>query len=82
MTATTDKPATGDAVRIVLAGRISASTAAPIWRAAIQTLTGSPDRHVVVDALRIEYVDDVGLALLFDLMRRERPPIARTAARA
>ena len=59
---------TDDGVSIVLEGRITAYTAAPIWRAAIDTLTRNPDRPVVVDASRLEYVDDVGIAFLFDLI--------------
>jgi phospholipid/cholesterol/gamma-HCH transport system permease protein len=68
-------------VSVVLEGRITAYTAAPIWRSAIDTLARNPDRPVVVDASRLEYVDDVGIALLFDLTRRDRPPDARVEIR-
>src|SRR5258708_1815225 len=61
-------------VSVVLEGRITAHTAAPIWQSCIDTLARNPNRPVVVDASRLEYVDNVGLALLFDLTRRERPP--------
>jgi phospholipid/cholesterol/gamma-HCH transport system permease protein len=61
-------------VRVVLEGRITAHTAAPIWQSCIDTLARNPNQPVVVDASRLEYVDNVGLALLFDLTRRERPP--------
>ena len=60
-------------VSIMLEGRITAYTAAPIWQSAIDTLARNSDRSVVVDASRLEYVDDVGIALLFDLTRRDRP---------
>jgi phospholipid/cholesterol/gamma-HCH transport system permease protein len=73
--------ATGDGVHLVLEGRITAYTAAPIWQAAIDTLARNPDQPVVVDASRLEYVDNVGLALLFDLTRRERPPGAKVELR-
>jgi phospholipid/cholesterol/gamma-HCH transport system permease protein len=73
---------TSDAVKVVLEGRITAYTAAPIWRAAVDTLEQNPARPVVVDASRIEYVDDVGVALLFDLARRERAPQAQVEIRA
>jgi phospholipid/cholesterol/gamma-HCH transport system permease protein len=63
---------TAEGVRVVLEGRITAHTAAPIWQSAMDTLTRSPDRPVVVDASRLEYVDNVGLALIFDLIRQER----------
>ena len=69
-------------VRVVLEGRITAYTAAPIWRSAIDTLARNPDRPVVVDASRLEYVDDVGIAFLFDLVRRDRPPYAKVEIRA
>jgi phospholipid/cholesterol/gamma-HCH transport system permease protein len=73
---------TQDAPSVVLEGRITAYTAAPVWRAAIETLARNPDRPVIVDASRLEYVDDVGIALLFDLVRRERAPQAQVEFRA
>jgi len=57
---------------IVLEGRITAYNAAPIWRKAIETLTRQSGVPVAVDASRLEYIDDVGIALLFDLARRQR----------
>jgi len=71
-----------DSVSVVLEGRITAYTAAPIWRAALDTLASHPDSRVVVDASRLEYVDDVGIALLFDLIRRDRPADAQVEIRA
>ena len=73
---------TSDPVKHVLEGRITAYTAAPIWRAAIDTLERNPARPIVVDASRLEYVDNVGVALLFDLVRRERAPHARVEIQA
>ena len=67
---------------VVLAGRITAYTAAPIWKSAIDTLDRNPSRPVVVDASRVEYADDVGIALVFDLLRRERPAGAKVEIRA
>jgi phospholipid/cholesterol/gamma-HCH transport system permease protein len=58
----------------MLEGRITAHTAAPIWQSAIDTLARNPTQPIVIDASRLEYVDNVGLALLFDLTRRERQP--------
>jgi phospholipid/cholesterol/gamma-HCH transport system permease protein len=80
-TATTGGPRTNDKVIVVLEGRITAYTAAPIWRSAIDTLVRNPNRPVVVDASRLEYVDDVGIALLFDLIRRDRPADANVEIR-
>ena len=68
-------------IEIPLEGRITAYTAAPIWRSAIETLTRNPGRPIVVDASRLEYVDDVGIALLFDLIRRERAADAQVEIR-
>ena len=44
-------------VTVVLQGRITAYTAAPIWQSATDTLTRNPNCPVVVDASRLEYVD-------------------------
>jgi phospholipid/cholesterol/gamma-HCH transport system permease protein len=76
MTGTTD-----DAC-VVLEGRITARTAAPIWQSAIETLVRNPDRPVLIDASRLQYVDNVGMALLFDLTRRERAPGATVRIQA
>jgi phospholipid/cholesterol/gamma-HCH transport system permease protein len=55
-----------------LEGRITAYTATPIWRSALDTLASHPDRPIVIDASRLEYVDTVGVAMLFDLGRQRR----------
>jgi phospholipid/cholesterol/gamma-HCH transport system permease protein len=57
---------------ITLQGRITAYNAAPIWREAVKTLTNRPGVPITVDASRLEYIDDVGVALLFDLTCRQR----------
>ena len=74
--------AAADDVRVVLEGRITAHTAAPIWQSAIETLARNPDRPIVVDASGVEYVDNVGIALLFDLTRQERSPGAKIEVQA
>ena len=61
-----------DAASITLPHRITAYTAAPIWQSALDTLARNPHRPIIVDASRLEYVDNVGTALLFDLIRRDR----------
>jgi phospholipid/cholesterol/gamma-HCH transport system permease protein len=71
-----------DSAQLVLEGRITARTAAPIWRSALATLARNRDRPVVIDASRLEHVDDVGLALLFDLVRQNRLPGAQVELRA
>ena len=80
MTALTSVPAAD--VRIELKGRITAYTAAPIWRSALETLAGNPDRPIIVDASQVEYADGVGIAFLFDLIRRDRPGTAPAAVLA
>src|ERR1044072_1308821 len=72
----------GHEVRVVLERRITANTAAPIWRSALETLARYPDRPVVVDASQLEAAGKLGLALLFDLTRREPPPGAAVELRA
>lgn len=67
---------------VVLEGRITAHTAAPVWQSALDTLARFPDRPVVVDASRLEHIDNVGLALLYDLTSRERAPGAAVELRA
>ena len=66
---------------ISLEGRVTAYTVAPIWRAALDTLSRNPDRPVIVDASRLEYIDDTGIALIFDLKRRERSAGAQVEIR-
>jgi phospholipid/cholesterol/gamma-HCH transport system permease protein len=69
-------------VRVVLRGRITAHTAAPIWQSALETLAGHPDRPILIDASGLEYVDNVGIALLFDLTRQDRSPGAQVQIQA
>jgi phospholipid/cholesterol/gamma-HCH transport system permease protein len=64
-------------VRIVLKGRITAYTAAPIWSSALETLARNPHRPIIIDASQVEYADNVGIALLLDLIHRDRPATAQ-----
>jgi len=79
MATTPTAPAAGNSATITLEGRITAYTVAPIWKSALETLLRNPDRRIIVDASRLEYADDTGIALLFDLRRRERPEGAEVA---
>jgi phospholipid/cholesterol/gamma-HCH transport system permease protein len=81
MTASTVEPVAADGVHIEFKGRITAYTAAPIWRSALDTLARNPDRPIIVDASQVEYADGVGIALLFDLIRRDRPGSAKVEIR-
>jgi phospholipid/cholesterol/gamma-HCH transport system permease protein len=69
------------AASIRLPDRITAYTAAPIWQSALDTLARNPHRPIIVDASRLEYVDNVGTALLFDLIRRDRPAHSQVEVR-
>jgi phospholipid/cholesterol/gamma-HCH transport system permease protein len=62
-----------ESVTLHLQGPITAQTATPIWRRALDTLASHPDRPVVIDTSHLEHVDTVGIALLFDLGRQTRP---------
>jgi phospholipid/cholesterol/gamma-HCH transport system permease protein len=79
MTTTQRAAPPSEAATITLQGRITAHTVAPIWRAALETLQRNPNHPIRVDAARLEYVDNTGIALLFDLKRREREPGAEVA---
>jgi phospholipid/cholesterol/gamma-HCH transport system permease protein len=74
-------PAARDDVRIELKGRLTAYTAQPIWQSALDTLARNPDRPIIIDASRLEYADDVGIAFLFDLIRCDRPAHANVEIR-
>lgn len=69
-----NRPDGGNAVTLALEGRITAYTVAPLWRQVLETLTRHPDGPIRVDASRLEYIDNAGIALLFDLQHRPRPP--------
>src|SRR5215470_1478037 len=77
MTASVAERTSFDAARIVLKGRITAYSAAPIWRSALETLAGNPARPIIIDASEVEYADNVGIALLVDLLGRDRPENAK-----
>src|ERR1700747_204353 len=81
MTVSIVEPFAGHGVRIELKARLTAYTAAPIWRSALDTLARNPGRPIIVDASQVEYADGVGIALLFDLIRRDRPVTAKVEIR-
>ena len=59
---------------ITLDERLTAHTVGPVWRDTLETLSRHPDRPVVVDAARLRYLDNTGMAFLFDLRCQQRPP--------
>ena len=46
----------------------------PVWRSALNILRKNPSRPVVVNADKLESVDNTGIALLFDLRQQDRAP--------
>ena len=68
-------------VTIHLEGCLTAYTVGPIWRSALDILRKNPSRPVVVNADKLESVDNTGIALLFDLRRRPRPADAAVTIR-
>lgn len=77
----TNSPTGGDPVILSLEKRITAYTVAPIWKHALEMLSRYPERPIVVDASQLEYLDNTGIALLFDLRHRPRPPKAEIEIR-
>jgi phospholipid/cholesterol/gamma-HCH transport system permease protein len=74
LTVISDNPNSQRDVSFALEGRLTALNIAPVWAEAVQTLERNPQRRIVVDASRLEFIDATGIALIFDLKRRERPP--------
>jgi phospholipid/cholesterol/gamma-HCH transport system permease protein len=54
-------------LKLVLAGRLDASTTGAIWRRATAAVSGAKAPKVVVDASLIDYCDGAGIALLVQL---------------
>lgn len=69
------------AVTLALKGRLTAYSVAPVWHQALETLSRHPDRPILVDASRLEYIDNTGIALIFDLRRQQRAPGAQVEIR-
>lgn len=67
------------ALRLMLAGRLDAAGAAPLWPSARAALAQHPGLPVRVDASMVEYCDGAGLALLVDLLRSDRSTGAAVA---
>ena len=62
-----------DGRRVVsLDGRLDASTVRDLWEPAHRAVTEAPTRPVVVDAGKVEYCDNAGVALLVDLVAQKR----------
>lgn len=60
----------GPPIDLVLEQKLTAANAGPLWRE-IRRRRALPGPPLVLDASRLEVLDSVGIALLFDLVRRE-----------
>ncbi|NEV63796.1 STAS domain-containing protein [Thiorhodococcus minor] len=70
-----------DVVTFSLKGRVTVHTVGSIWAEAAQALARNPDRPIVIDASRLEYIDATGIALIYDLQRGRRPAGAEVEIR-
>jgi phospholipid/cholesterol/gamma-HCH transport system permease protein len=62
-----------DGRRVVsLGGRLDADTVKGLWVEAHRALAEAPTRPVTLDATKVDYCDGAGVALLVDLVARER----------
>jgi phospholipid/cholesterol/gamma-HCH transport system permease protein len=57
---------------LTLSGRFDAYSIAKVWREARATVTGAPNRRIVIDATAVDYCDGGGVAMLVDLLRLPR----------
>ena len=57
---------------VALDGRLDASTVRGLWEPAHRALAEAPTRPVVVDATKVDYCDNAGVALLLDLVAQQR----------
>jgi phospholipid/cholesterol/gamma-HCH transport system permease protein len=57
---------------VALDGRLDASTVRDLWEPAHRAVTEAPSRPVVVDAGKVDYCDNAGVALLVDLVAQKR----------
>jgi len=62
-----------DGRRVVsLGGRLDANTVKGLWAETHRALAEAPTRPVTLDAAKVDYCDGAGVALLVDLIARER----------
>ena len=57
---------------IAISGRLDSTSTGSIWQNAIEALSLTSSKRVVVDASRIDYCDGTGIGLLMDLHRHQR----------
>ena len=56
---------------LVLGSRLTAANAGPLWREVRRRLATSTGSPLIVDASGLQFLDSVGIALLFDLAHRQ-----------
>jgi phospholipid/cholesterol/gamma-HCH transport system permease protein len=59
-------------LKLIFTGRLDSTTAGGVWRRAAAAVSGAKAANVIVDAAAIEYCDGAGVALFFQLRRRQR----------
>lgn len=62
----------GAAARLVLSGRLDATTLASVWSKVIGPLEASPPSQVAVDVSRVRYCDGAGVGPLVGIDRQVR----------
>ena len=60
-------------LRLLLSGRLDASTVRDPWQRAVRAVKDARTPPVVVDASGVDYCDGAGIALLVDLLRQRAP---------
>ena len=60
-------------LRLLLSGRLDASTVRDPWQRAVRAVKEARTPHVVVDAAGVDYCDGAGIAMLVDLQRQRAP---------
>lgn len=65
-------PGEGDSLRLVLAGRLDASSVADIWDRTMTAVDAAKPHTLTVDGKSVGYCDGAGVGLLVSLRRRQR----------
>lgn len=60
----------GDALVLVLSGRLDSGSTGSLWRQAIPLLDQKKPKRLLLDASRVDYCDGSGIGLLVELRRR------------
>ncbi len=61
----------GDALKLVINGRLDSSSTGKIWREALLSIDKSSPKRLVVDASGLNYCDGAGIGFLFNLQLKQ-----------